>query len=148
MGSSESTSYTRMANATDMYLRIYYETSKMRLEELIIHKKGKIGFSNSSLSAEGKVSSKMIFKPDSRVHFTVLPPDEYTYTAREGELYVTIFLEKRKKRKKKPRYYCICENVYVPIHHSFVVTPSENIRLHNNNETWIPLRSQLTYYNL
>ncbi|KAL6464303.1 hypothetical protein MHYP_G00266200 [Metynnis hypsauchen] len=127
MGSAESRSNTHVANATDRYLRIYYETSKMTLDELVVNVDAGFNFSDSSASGNTNTSTKMVFKPDSRVRYIRLPPKEYTNFAGEGELFASVLMED----KHDPKVYlkCICLNFHVPCDRSFIVTGSENIKL-------------------
>ncbi|KAL7837094.1 hypothetical protein SRHO_G00268050 [Serrasalmus rhombeus] len=127
MGSAESRSNTHVANATDKHLRIYYQTSKMTLEELVVKADAGLGFSNSTVSGNVNTSTTMVFKPDSRVRYLRLPPREFTNFAGEGELFASVLVED----KTNPEVYlkCICMNFHVPSDRSFIVTASENIKL-------------------
>ncbi|KAL7843723.1 hypothetical protein AOLI_G00252350 [Acnodon oligacanthus] len=127
MGSAESRSNTHVANATGKYLRIYYETTKMTLEELVVNVDAGFGFSNSSVTGNANTSTKMVFRPDSRVRYIRLPPREFTNFAGEGELFASVLVED----KDNPEVYlkCICLNFHVPSDRSFIVTGSENIKL-------------------
>ncbi|KAL6464300.1 hypothetical protein MHYP_G00266170 [Metynnis hypsauchen] len=127
MGSAESRSNTHVANATDKAIRVYYHTTKMTLQELVVNADAGIGYSDSSVSAKGNVSSTMVFRPDSQVRYLRLPSREYTNFAGEGELFASVLVED----KNNPEVYlrCICMNFHVPSDRSFIVTASENIKL-------------------
>ncbi|KAL7837099.1 hypothetical protein SRHO_G00268100 [Serrasalmus rhombeus] len=127
MGSAESRSNTHVANATDKALRIYYQTSQMTLEELVVNADAGFGYSGSGFSAHGNVSTKSVFKPDSRVRYIRLPPKEFTNFAGEGKLFASVLVED--KRDPKVFLKCICMNFHVPCDRSFIVTASENIKL-------------------
>ncbi|KAL7837095.1 hypothetical protein SRHO_G00268060 [Serrasalmus rhombeus] len=126
MGSARSRSNTHVANATDKHLRIYYQTSKMVLEDLVVQAEAGEGYSSLSFSAEGNVSSTMVFKPDSQVHYIPLPPKQYINIAGKGELFASVLVE---DRKTNTCLNYICLNFHVPCDRSFIVTASENIKL-------------------
>ncbi|KAL7843724.1 hypothetical protein AOLI_G00252360 [Acnodon oligacanthus] len=139
MGSAQSRSNTHVANATDQHLRIYYQTAKMMLEDLVVKAEAGEGYSSSSFSAQEKFSSTMAFKPDSQVHYIPLPPKQYINIAGEGELFVSVLVEDRKTKNTCPK--CICLNFHVPCDRSFIVTANENIKFQKRRQAVIDLTS-------
>ena len=124
---------THVANASEMPIRVYYSTDKMRLEELVMEVNVR---GEATGIREASQSTKMIFKADSRVRFILIPAKEFGKIIERGPLYVTVFLESNDSSNECLK--SIAENFCIPNNRSFIVTKKGHIKLQELGENiWV-----------
>ena len=114
---------THVANASEMPIRVYYSTDKMRLEELVMEVKVS---GDGSVTTGASQSMKMIFKADTRARCILIPADEYGKILEAGPLYVSVFWVCSHCNREFVK--SISENFCIPTNRSFIVTKKGHIK--------------------
>lgn len=123
-------SHTHVANATGKPIRVYYSVETMVLSEMVMEVTGGMEVSAGAASSvggkiSGSTSTKMVFKPDTRVRYIRIPNRDFSKFSGEGVLFASVFVENPSKSGE-----CldtICSNFRVPDDKSFIVTKNHNI---------------------
>ncbi|KAM3933120.1 uncharacterized protein RB166_001008 [Leptodactylus fuscus] len=124
---------THVANASRGEIRIYFQSEKLHLKEIIIDVFTEAGVSvKDNVEAYQKNGTKLhvVLQPDTRIQFIRCSSGEFINIPCQGDLYVTVTCNRGSKNE------LICNNMRVPSDRSIIVTDSGMVKFAKYGKLW------------